>query len=159
MSPLPWLHEKLHLLQQNILKWNSLVFHTCLLVEHYIAAWRYEISLLVFGTSPWLCNILYVCLVFLRIPWAERRQKGRKSWKWSLHQKRMITFTWRKTLAKLLSLAFEETENLSMQSTIASEVISERKKGMVIKIFYLSFGNLNLEGYNYCQSLNYKEKV
>lgn len=58
----------------------------------------------------------------------------------------MITLTWRKTLAKLLSLALEEAENLSMQSTIASEVISEKKKVMVIKIFYISFGNLNLEG-------------
>ena len=146
---MPWLHEKLHLLQQNILKRNSLVFHPCLynkLVEHYIAAWRYEISLLVFGTSPWLCDILYVCLVFLRIPWAEHRRKGRKSWKWYLYQKRMMTFTWRKTLAKLRSLAFEEAENLSIQSTIASEVISEKKKVMLIKIFYISFGNLNLEG-------------
>ena len=42
-----------------------------------------------------------------------------------------IYFTWRKTLAKLRSLAFEEAENLSIQSTIASEVISERKKVMV----------------------------
>ena len=55
-----------------------------------------------------------------------------------LLQKRMITFTWRKTLAKLLSLALEEVENLSMQSTIASEVISERKKVMVIKRFSIS---------------------
>ena len=121
-------------LQQIILKRDRLAFHPCLynkLVEHYMAAWRYEISLFVFCTFPWLCNILYECLVSLRIPWAEHGPKGRKSWKWYLRQKRMITFTWRKTLAKLRSLALEEAENLSMQSTIASEVISERKKVMV----------------------------
>lgn len=38
---------------------------------------------------------------------------------------RTLAFTWRKSLAKLLSLAFEEEENLSIHSTIASEVISE----------------------------------
>ena len=51
----------------------------------------------------------------------------------------MVTFTWRKTLAKLLSLALEEAENLSMQSIIASEMISERKKVMVIKDFLYLF--------------------
>ena len=70
---------------KKLLKWNGLVFHRCLydkIIEYYMAAWRYEISLLVlkkffthllrsflkyfssleekFRISAQPCNILYI---------------------------------------------------------------------------------------------------
>ena len=92
ISPLLWLHNKSRLSHQKTIKvkWFtiSLVF---ILIEHYMAAWGYEISLLVskkyfacllrslekyfsaleekFRISAWPCNILYIfhCCTYMDI--------------------------------------------------------------------------------------------
>ena len=81
-------------LSKKIFKWNGLAFHWCLhnkIIEHYMAAWRGEFSLLVlknislirctdswntfstlkekFCISAGPCNILYICIhVYIKIP-------------------------------------------------------------------------------------------
>ena len=52
-SPLLWLHNKLSL---SLWNWNVLVFHWCLYnKQHYMVAWRYEISTLVLKIISLVC--------------------------------------------------------------------------------------------------------